>query len=281
MTLSIRFWGVRGSIPSPGAEMAQVGGNTSCVEVVAGTQRLILDAGSGLRRLGEQGGDATLLLSHLHWDHIQGLPFFRPAWTPGTRLRIVGARATSAPDVSLAEALARQMRTPHFPVSLSAMRATLEIEELIDGASFTVGEATVKSGRLHHPDGVTAFRIEHGGRSVVYATDFEHGTPADDRLVALAHRADVLIFDAMYTDDEYEGRCGPSRRGWGHSTWQRGVELADRAGVEHLVLFHHDPARTDDEVAAIEHAARRARPGTEAAREGRQIRLERPARCAA
>jgi phosphoribosyl 1,2-cyclic phosphodiesterase len=276
MGLSVRFWGVRGSIASPGAAMAEVGGNTSCVEVTAGEQRIVLDAGTGLKQLGEAlrgPREVTLLLSHLHWDHIQGLPFFSPAWTPGSRLRVLGSRSTSTPEVSLEEALSRQMRAPHFPVGLSAMPARLSFEELGEGASFALGEAQVRAQRVHHPDGVMAYRIEHGGASVVYATDVEPGTDADDALAALAEGADLLIHDAQYTDDEYEGRSGPSRRGWGHASWQAAVRLAERAGVGRLVLFHHDPGRTDAEVAAIERSAARARPGTIAAREGLEVRL--------
>lgn len=278
MELVVRFWGVRGSIASPGAEMAGVGGNTSAVEVRAGATHLVLDAGTGARALGDalmrQGvRDVTLCLSHLHWDHIQGLPFFRPAWAPSTELRIVGARSSSAPDVSLKEALAQQMTPPHFPVRLSDMRASMSFVELEEDETLAIGEATVCTTRLHHPDGVTAFRIEYGGRSVVYATDVEHGTTADARLTALARDADVLIYDAMYTDDEYEGRAGPSRRGWGHSTWGAGCRLADAAHVGRLVLFHHDPSRTDEQVQAIEAEAAALRPGTVAAREGLEIRL--------
>lgn len=278
MELVVRFWGVRGSIASPGAEMAGVGGNTSAVEIEAGATHLVLDAGTGIRALGDalvRGGvrDVTLCLSHLHWDHIQGLPFFRPGWSPATSLRIVGSRSSSAPDVSLKEALVQQMTPPHFPVRLSDMRASMSFLELEEDETVVLGDATVRTARLFHPDGVTAYRIEYGGRSIVYATDVEHGTGADARLSALCRDADVLIYDAMYTDDEYGGRCGPSRRGWGHSTWQAGAAIASAANVGRLVLFHHDPARTDAEVAAIEAQAAALRPGTIAAREGLTLRL--------
>lgn len=276
--LKVRFWGVRGSIATPGPACAEVGGNTSTVEIEAGGRHLVLDAGTGLRGLGESFAarritEATLLLSHLHWDHIQGLPFFRTAWTPGAALQIAGARSSSTPDVSLEHALAAQMTAPHFPVKLTDMRAALSFRELGEGDGLRVGDVRVSTARLHHPDGVTGYRIEHQGRSVVYATDVEHGTGADDALVALARDADVLIYDAMYTEDEYEGRNGPSRRGWGHSTWRAGARIADAAGVDRLVLFHHDPSRTDAQVDALEREAAASRPGTIAAREGHVLVL--------
>ena len=272
MELRIRFWGVRGSIATPGEGTLRTGGNTSCVEVRCGDRALVLDAGTGLRALGERmlaGGEreVTLLLSHLHWDHIQGLPFFVPAWLPGHRVEIVGAPAGG----SLRGALAAQMRAPHFPVTLEDMGAELSFTELGHGGRLAFGEVTVTAAALDHPGGVLAYRVERGGRSVVYATDSEHGDGPDPRLVALARGADLLIYDAMYTADEYAGRVGPSRVGWGHSTWEAGVAAADAAGVGRLVLFHHDPRRGDDAVDAIEAAAARARPGTLAAREGMEL----------
>ncbi len=281
--LSVRFWGVRGSIASPGREMLGVGGNTSCVEVRFGEQVLVLDAGTGIRALGDQlmrerVGHATLLLSHLHWDHIQGLPFFLPAWLPSSRLDVIGAASTSSPLLGLKESLSMQMQPPHFPVRLSDMGALLSFRQIESGQELVIGELKITARRLNHPGGVTAYRIEAGGRSVVYATDTEHYSCPDPYLVKLARDADVLIYDAMYTEAEYRGEVGPSKVGWGHSTWEAGVAVADAAGVEQLVLFHHDPQRTDREVAAIEAQAGIVRPGTIAAREGLVLELEaRPA----
>jgi phosphoribosyl 1,2-cyclic phosphodiesterase len=283
MGIEIRFWGVRGSIASPGPGTAEVGGNTSCVEVrcrAAGQADavLVLDAGTGARGLGERLAregvqDVHLLLSHLHWDHIQGLPFFAPGWIPGRRLTIHGAASTSTPGLSLEESVARQMMPPHFPVSLSDMRADIRFADVVPGARGAIGGASVRASRLNHPGGVLGWRIEHGGRSVVYATDTEHYACPDPHLVELARGADVLVYDAMYTEDEYAGRAGPSRVGWGHSTWEAGVAVADAAGVGQLVLFHHDPMRDDDAVRALEREAAARRPGTIAAREGMAIEL--------
>jgi phosphoribosyl 1,2-cyclic phosphodiesterase len=268
--IEVRFWGVRGSIASAGREHAHVGGNTSCVEVRAGETLLVLDAGTGLRGLGERlrggGGpvEAHLLLSHFHWDHIQGFPFFAPAYLPENRLRLYGPeRCTVGGDVRAA--LAAQMRAPHFPVGLEAMRAQLSFHPVAAGAEFDVGEARVRAAAGCHPNGVLAYRISCGGRSVVYATDTEHDASGgiDGELLELARGADLLIYDAQYTAAEY-----PHKRGWGHSTPDEGARLAEAAGVGQLVLFHHDPGHDDWQVAAIEAATRALFPRTLAAREG-------------
>ncbi|HET6613535.1 MAG TPA: MBL fold metallo-hydrolase, partial [Kofleriaceae bacterium] len=176
MTITIRFWGVRGSIASPGKATASVGGNTSCVEVCCGPTRLVLDAGTGIRRLGEAliadgPTTMTLLLSHLHWDHIQGLPFFVPAYLPGSEITVVGAKTA---EMTLEEALAHQMRAPVFPVRLADLAASLRYRHVRSGESFSFGEVTVRAAKLNHPGGVLAYRIDHAGKSVVYATDTEH-----------------------------------------------------------------------------------------------------------
>lgn len=268
--MNVRFWGVRGSIASPGSATAGVGGNTSCVEVVCGQTRIVLDAGTGLRGLGselarEQEPLAlTLLLSHYHWDHIQGLPFFAPLYRKETELTIVGASGTT----SVRETLHRQMSAPVFPVRLEEVGARLETKEVSPGSTFAVGEATVRVARGNHPGGVLAYRIEHQGRSVVYATDTEHYACVDPALRALSEGADVLIYDAQYTPEEYSGKVG-----WGHSTFLHGTDLARSAGVNSLVLFHHDPTRSDARVLEIETRAREYFPASLAAREGMQIDL--------
>ena len=274
MSLSVRFWGVRGSCPSPGPETAGVGGNTSCVEVIAGGSRIILDAGTGLRRLGTEmmargPVDATILLSHVHWDHIQGLPFFAPIYAPTTKLRLVGG-LTGTP---LRETLRRQMSAPTFPVDLDALPSKLACESIRDRDTIEIGDARVTVARANHPDAVFAYRIEHAGRSVVYATDTEHYSCVDQRLASLARDADLLIYDAQYLPNEYVGEGGTSRVGWGHSTYEAGVELARAAGVGQLVLFHHDPSRTDDGVREIEERTRSLFEESRAAREGMTIKL--------
>ena len=280
--MRIRFWGVRGSIASAGASTAVVGGNTSCVEVRAGGEHLVLDAGTGLRALGDslmKGGEpvnVALLVSHFHWDHIQGLPFFAPAYVAGNRVTVWGSSSDGSGG-GVREAFAAQMRPPHFPVGLDAMRAALDFRAVTAGERFAIGEVSVTTAPAHHPGGCLAFRIEHGGRSLVYATDTEHHEDGalDENLRALADGADLLIYDAQYTPAEYRGEGrGPSRRGWGHSTAEQGIRLARAAGVGRLLLFHHDPSHDDAEVARIEAEGRAEWPALEAAREGRELVLE-------
>jgi phosphoribosyl 1,2-cyclic phosphodiesterase len=279
MSMEIQFWGVRGSIATPGASTVAVGGNTPCVEVRTAEHRFILDAGTGLRALGEQmaragTSEATLLLSHLHWDHIQGLPFFVPAYLPTTKLTIVGA---ANPEMTLEQTLSHQMQAPVFPVRLDELRAEMVYEHAKHGDALAFGGARVRAAKLNHPGGVLAYRIEVGSASVVYATDTEHYACVDPALVELARGADVLIYDAMYTPEEYRGDSGMSKVGWGHSTWEAGVQAATAAGVGQLVLFHHDPGRSDEAVAAIEATARAAFGNVVAAREGMTLSVARPA----
>ncbi len=274
MKTTIRFWGVRGSVASPGPETVQVGGNTSCVEIVTDHHRIVLDAGTGLRGLGnhlmkEGRSDITLLLSHLHWDHIQGLPFFAPLYQPETRIDVFSG-AFNAP---LRETLRRQMSAPTFPVDLNEVPARLGFQELRDQQRIVLKDVEVTICRANHPDAVFAYRIQHGDCSVVYATDTEHYPCVDPRLVALARNADVLIYDAQYLPEEYAGQTGMSRVGWGHSTYEAAVELARAAGVGKLMLFHHDPSRSDDQVREIEARAQERFPDAFAACEGMTLAL--------
>jgi phosphoribosyl 1,2-cyclic phosphodiesterase len=272
MGLSIHFWGVRGSLPSPGPDTVRTGGNTSSVEVRCGATRLLLDAGTGLRGVGERwqadgGGEVHLLLSHLHWDHIQGLPFFVPLYRRDTQLTVLGPRSDRA---RLREALARQMSSPVFPVQLRDVPCRLSTRELSDRAEFDLGEAHIRCARTVHPGGGLAYRIDHGGRSVVYATDTEHEEDPHPPWLELARDADVLILDAQYLPEEYA-----QKRGFGHSTFVSATAFAQRARVGQLVLFHHDPGRTDSAVDAIERSARERFAATLAAREGTSMSLSR------
>ncbi len=274
-TFKVRFWGVRGSIATPGPETAKVGGNTSCVELECGDERIVLDAGTGLRGLGDElarRGDArvSLLLSHLHWDHIQGLPFFVPLYLPNSELAVYGP---GFGEGGLAGALGRQMSAPGFPVELTDVPARLSLRELRHGSRFALGGVAITSARLNHPGGVLGYRIEFGGRSLVYATDTEHYDCVDPALAALSRGADLLIYDAQYTPEEYRGVAGPAKVGWGHSTFEAGIALARQAGVENLVLFHHDPRRSDDALLALERRAQALDPRVFAAREGTAFEL--------
>ncbi len=262
--LTVRFLGVRGSIATPGADKT-AGGNTACVEVCAGDTRIILDAGTGLRTLGDERmrsgpRHSTILLSHLHWDHVAGLPFFTPIYVPGHRVEI----ASGPNGVMPIDAAIRDLfKAPFFPVDYADLQQQVSTRELRANDRFTIGDITITMAKLNHPDPVYGFRLEHGGHSIVYATDTEHFACVDPTLKKLAAGADILIYDAQYTPEEY-----PAKVGWGHSTWEAGAELARAAGVPQLVLFHHDPNRTDAQLAAIEREAAAHLPGTVAAREG-------------
>jgi phosphoribosyl 1,2-cyclic phosphodiesterase len=265
MKLTVQFHGVRGSLASPGATTAGVGGNTSCVEISSGDTRIVLDAGSGLRGLGDRlvaGGasSTTILLSHVHWDHIQGLPFFAPIYVPGHQVDVVSGPNGVMP---LDEVMRRQMTAPFFPVEWAQLHGGVRARDARADAPIEIGDARVTMARLNHPDPVWGYRVELGGRSVVYATDTEHYACVDPALRTLARGADVLIYDAQYTPEEY-----PAKVGWGHSTWTAAVELARAAGVGRLVLYHHDPRRSDAAVAELEARARGAFPEAVAAREG-------------
>jgi len=260
--LSVRFLGVRGSIAVPG--MA-AGGNTSCVEVTAGDTRIILDAGTGLRTLGNERmaagiTHATILLSHLHWDHVAGLQFFTPVYVPGFTTEILSGPNGVMPHDAAIRSL---FKAPFFPVEFDKLGGAVTTRELAENDRFQVGNITVTMARLNHPDPVYGYRLEHAGQSIVYATDTEHFAQVDPTLAKLAAGADMLIYDSQYTPEEY-----PAKIGWGHSTYRAGAELARAAGVGQLVLFHHDPGRTDAQLAALEARAAAELPGTVAAREG-------------
>jgi phosphoribosyl 1,2-cyclic phosphodiesterase len=273
----VRFWGVRGSIPVPGASTVKIGGNTTCVEVRAGSEIMIFDAGTGLRQLGAQlmrelPVVARMFFTHVHWDHIQGFPFFPPAFVKGNRFDLFGARKLSN---TLAETLAGQMNYPNFPVSLAEMASNMNFHDIQEGEAVACGDAVITNAQLNHPGGVFAYRVDFGGHALVLATDTEHYSCVDPKLVRLAEGADLLIYDAMYTREEYEGSEEvPAKTGWGHSTWEEGIKVARAARVRKLILFHHDPEHSDEMIQQIEVEARQVFPQTQAAYEGLAINLD-------
>lgn len=272
--MDVRFWGVRGSIAVSGGDFVRTGGNTSCVELVHDGHHLVLDGGTGLRALGQAlpaSAPVALLFSHVHHDHVQGVPFFGPMWQPGRRVVLAGVPQDWG---TLEQQLSGQMLRPGFPVPLSACPARLDFQDVSEPRPWRFGPFEVFVESLDdHPDGIAVYRVEAGGRSVVYATDVEHGTALDPRLVTLSTGADLLVHDAQYTQREYEGTDGFSRRGWGHASWQQAVAVAREARVGRLALFHHDPARDDAAVADIEARAQLRFPAAQAAREGSLVRL--------
>ncbi len=274
-SMLLRFWGVRGSTPTPVRENLRYGGNTSCVELRAGGELFVFDCGTGLRRLGsglrKEFGRASIraqvFLSHYHWDHIQGIPFFTPLYSRNNAFVFYSFRSL---ETDVQRALEHQMNNPYFPVDMSAMQARRQFRE-IDEQTGRFGPLLVTTRRLNHPQGCLGFRIEYQKRVVVYATDNEPGDPRGDQNVrALAEGADVLIYDSQYTPHEYRN----GKQNWGHSTWAEAVKIAKDAGVKKLVLFHHDPDHDDRQVDAIVRQAKQRFGATIGAREGIVLKLK-------
>jgi phosphoribosyl 1,2-cyclic phosphodiesterase len=279
--MTLRFWGTRGSIPSPGPATAGYGGNTPCLEIETATRRFILDAGSGIRPLGmhlvEQGVplDAVIFLTHFHWDHIQGFPFFGPMYRPDARLNVVGPVQQ---DLDVRSLFAGQMGPIYFPVPFEAVSAQMSFEHLNEG-TWTSDEVSVGAMRVRHPSFAVGYRFTIGGRSLCYVPDnelvggtYDVGRGWRERLVRFCAGTDLLVHDAMFTDEEY-----PSRAGWGHSTFHQTLDLAAEAGVKRLLFFHHAPERTDVALAEIvdrmrdEAASRGLAMSMDAAAEGTEI----------
>lgn len=294
--LRIKFWGVRGSYPAPGAGTVKYGGNTSSVEIRAGERTILLDAGTGIIPLGRElarekrAGEILLLFSHLHHDHTQGLPFFIPAYLPNTRLHIFGPDGTHE---SLAHVLEQNQSAATFPVSLRDMSATKNIQSaresqiiLWDATGIHLAESTVGVDNdavvicthksYAHPGGVYVYRITWRGKSVVYATDTEGYVGTDRRLAQFAKDADVLIHDAQYLEAHYRGQLAgfPATQGYGHSTATMACEVAFASKSRQLILFHHDPSYSDAMVAGMEATAKAQFGETRSAYEGLEIVLQ-------
>lgn len=269
--LLLRFWGVRGSYPATGTRCNEFGGNTACLEIrLPSGDVIVFDGGSGLRNLGkllaqelpEGGRTIPFFLTHFHWDHIQGIPFFQPFFDPGNRATIYSMRGDASKRLS--DALSR----PYFPLDFEGYGAPKQFVHLENEPVECFG-ATVRGFPLNHPQGAIGYRIEHLGASIVYASDLEHGDAhLDQVLLDNARGADVLIYDAQYTPEEYK-----TKRGWGHSTWHEAARVAHQAGVKRLVLIHHDPEHDDGEMNRIVGQAREVFECAEAAKEGLSIRL--------
>ncbi len=261
--LSVTFWGVRGSIACAGPEYVRYGGNTSCLEVMAGGRRLIFDAGTGIRKLGNricEAGDTTeseIFFTHTHLDHIVGLSFFAPLARKNHKVRLSAGHL--APDLTLEQVVRHAMAAPLYPVTLDIFAAKIEFRDFVCGDTLRPAAGiTVRTTALNHPNGATGYRVEHAGKSICYITDTEHRRgERDANIVELCRGADIMIYDSSYTDEEYS-----RYRGWGHSTWQEGMRIADAADIATLVIFHHDPSHDDDMMDRIVAEATAARPGT-------------------
>ena len=258
--LKVRFWGVRGSISCSGAEYARYGGNTSCLEVTAGGRRVIFDAGTGIRTLGlelvhQAPNNLDIYFTHTHLDHLVGLTFFAPLFDARSTVRM-WAGHLEAP-YTLKQVVANLMQAPIYPVTLEIFKAKVSFTEFKAGDLLTCGPMQMRTTPLNHPTGATGYRVEHGGKSICYITDTEHRPGELDRkIVELCRGADVMIYDSSYTDEEY-----PRYRGWGHSTWQEGVRIADAANVGTLAIFHHDPSHSDAFMDDVAREAAAMRPG--------------------
>jgi phosphoribosyl 1,2-cyclic phosphodiesterase len=271
--LRLRFWGVRGTVATPAADKLRYGGNTACAAIeLADDQYIVLDCGTGVRHLGTSVAAKRpgrpkrfdIFLSHYHLDHIEGLALFPPLYDPASTITFHGFPTGGRPVREILETL---IAPPYFPVPLSGVPATVAYRD-VDGSRVDVGGMLVDSMTLCHPDGSVAYRIDHEGHRVVFATDHEHGTEAVDRqLVEFCRGVDYLIYDATYMQAEYESL----RKGWGHSTWYAAVQIARRAEVKSLVLFHHHPEHTDDQLDAMERVAREELPTAKVAREGMEL----------
>ena len=270
----VRFWGVRGGMPTPGTGTIRYGGNTSCVALRCGQHLVVLDAGSGIRALGDsllaedRAVDADILFSHTHLDHICGLQWFAPLYRAQTDARFWASNLQ--PPLGLENVVQTVLSHPLNPDLMRHMQARMRFTDFAAGATLTLQPGlTVATAPLRHPGDATGYRIEWDGRAVAYITDTEHtpGRP-DPNVLRLAAGADVMIFDASYSDAEY-----PRHVGWGHSTWEEGVRLAQAAGARQLVLFHHDAGRNDVALDAIASAASSVLPGVLVAREGLEIHV--------
>jgi phosphoribosyl 1,2-cyclic phosphodiesterase len=278
----LSFWGVRGATPTVDPATWRYGGNTPCLELIApdGTQ-IILDCGTGLRMLGNRPGAANsdrvpethIFVTHYHWDHIQGIPFFAPLYAEKNEFHFYSFRSKFLGRDSLKQVFEAQMALPYFPVDMSAMSAKRRFQEVAGGDAFFIGENKITTRALNHPQGCLGFRIETPAGTVVYATDNEPGNQDLDKgLRELAQDADIFINDAQYTPEQLSG----PKRGWGHSSWKEGARVAREVNAKTLVLFHHDPDSTDRMVDTILRHAREEFDSVFAASEGMVITLGAP-----
>ncbi len=269
----VRFWGVRGSIPSPGSHTAGYGGNTPCLEVRCADHLLVFDAGSGARRLGNSltqasdTGSLDLFFTHCHYDHIEGLPFFSPLHDKGWNIRMWSGHLAAPMDTETM--VAQFMERPYFPIGPDCFRAAVTYRDFTPGKTLHPQHGIeVRTAVLNHPDGAVGYRVDYRGRSICYVTDTEHvpGKP-DKAVLDLISGADIVIYDCAYSDETFSKYVG-----YGHSTWQEGIRLCETANVGQFVVFHHLPGLRDEALDRIAASVESMRPGSLVAREGLVLR---------
>ena len=273
----VKYWGVRGSIPAPGPKTQRYGGNTTCLELQAGDHTIAIDGGTGVRLFGKSlfarlPVNVTFLMTHLHWDHVQGFPFFAPFLIPGNTFQIYSAHHNGG---NIHDVLKQLMAQPAFPISMDAFQSEVNFDFINAGDTLRFGDLVVKTMLLNHPGGVIGYRFEYGGKVFVHASDWEHPTDGslDEEFVEFIRDADYMSVDATYTEDEYHGRQGPRRVGWGHATHDECIRHGRAGGVKHTILTHHEPERSDADLDALANDVYGGQDDVSFSSEGRIIQL--------
>ena len=272
--IEINFWGVRGSIPTPGKKFSKYGGNTSCVEIRVGDETIIFDMGSGIKNLGDKlikrrKKNFNIFVSHFHYDHTCGLPFFKPAYNSDFTFTINAGIMTSRDKVL--EVLNRQISSPSFPITLNDFKAEISFNDFKIGEDLYLNDKKIiiKTINLNHPDGAVGYRVEYENKSVCYITDHEHVVNKKDSfLVNFLNNSNALIYDSTYQDEEFKNYIG-----WGHSTWQQGARIAKEANIENFFIFHHNPDNDDNIMEKIEINSKKIYNKCYVAKEGMKVSL--------
>ncbi len=273
MTIKLKFWGVRGSLPTPGKDYFKYGGNTSCVELSLDDKVLIFDMGSGIKYLGEslisrKIKNFDIFLSHFHYDHTCGLPFFSPAYDESIKFTIRSSLLNSRGNTF--NTLMNQMSKPSFPISINEFKANIKFLDFILCKEFFINKnILIQTMPLNHPDGATGYRVNYNNKSICYITDHEHIVGKENKeLISFITGSDILIYDSTYTDEEFDRFIG-----WGHSTWQEGARIASKANVKKYIIYHHNPDSNDRKMNFIHNQIKNYNLDIEIAKEGMQIIL--------